>query len=308
MKPIILVISIHLFVAAAAATQVSGHEPGTPTPSGSLENAARRALDAGETEQAVALAERWSRAQPGRPEAHLLHGQALLAKLQEASLLKKLSLSKQVRTAYQNALTLDPGHVETHVALTRYYLNAPAIAGGGLDRAEAQIDRLASFDRRRALLLRADLAQARDLPQQAIDALSTAYALDRDDPAVAYRLGVRLQEAERWDAAFDHLESSFEQTGDLRLLYLLGRNTALAATRQEEGIAALERYLTHEPNEPGFPSAAAAHWRIGMLEEQLGRPAAARQRFERALALDSEFQPAKDSLAALTTGSTHDKP
>ncbi|MDH3746547.1 MAG: hypothetical protein OES47_15720 [Acidobacteriota bacterium] len=52
----------------------------------------------------------------------------------------------EMRSSLENAIELDPALAEAYHWLVGYYLNAPPIAGGSIERAEATARRLAEFD------------------------------------------------------------------------------------------------------------------------------------------------------------------
>jgi len=90
-------------------------------------------------EKAVALA-------PGVSKYHRSLGDAYGLAALNASVLRKLSLAKKSKAAYEKAVELDPKSTHARQSLIRYLWEAPAIAGGGKDKAYAQIDELEKFN------------------------------------------------------------------------------------------------------------------------------------------------------------------
>ena len=60
----------------------------------------------------------------------------------------------------------------------------------------------------------------------------------------------------------------------------------------------LRKYLTMEP-EPGSASMAVAHWRLGLVLEQMGRKAEAVKEVETAVKMDGGLAQAKADLKRL---------
>jgi Flp pilus assembly protein TadD len=89
-----------------------------------------------------------------------------------------------------------------------------------------------------------------------------------------------------------------EKPDELSALYAYGRTGAVSGQRLDRAEAALKQYLAAPPRE-NTPSAAAAHWRLGMIYEKSGRKEQARQEYQQSLALDPKFDEAKKSLAKL---------
>ena len=86
-------------------------------------------------EKAVALV-------PGVSKYHRALGDAHGLAALHASLLNKLALAKKCKASYEKAVELDPASTHARESLINYLWQAPAIAGGGKDKAYAQIDAL----------------------------------------------------------------------------------------------------------------------------------------------------------------------
>lgn len=128
------------------------------------------------------------------------------------------------------------------------------------------------------------LARAAADPASTGDAIDIATQLLNLDTTRTARLGVRdqLRRIVRRDSL------------QLRAHYQLGRIGVLTGQDLDRAVASLELYLRHPA-----PSHAAAHWLIGQIEEQRGRPEAARQAYRAALASDSTFARAREALERL---------
>ena len=84
-----------------------------------------------------------------------------------------------------------------------------------------------------------------------------------------------------------------------RSLYQIGRTGVFSGEKLERAKAALEDYITREPDPKKLPSVAHARWRLGMLYEKLGRKDLARREYETALKLDSQLEQAREALENL---------
>jgi tetratricopeptide (TPR) repeat protein len=89
---------------------------------------------------------------------HLWYGRALGEKADRASFIKAYGLAKRVRSEFETAVALDPHNNEALSDLGEFYMEAPAIVGGGKDKAEAIAGKLDSVDRARAEELRGRIA------------------------------------------------------------------------------------------------------------------------------------------------------
>lgn len=310
-----------------------------PATASELTERALEALEAGETEQAVALLEPAHRSAPrdaqvahalglaeltrGNAERalelaelatrygatvadhHHLHAIALAANIDSMGTLGKMRAAGRMRSAWERALELDPDHIEARFSLFGYYMQAPRIAGGGRDKAEAMAATIAERDRvrghqARAVMLRAD--GDNDGALREYDAAAEAVA---DDPErlgeVLMARGFQCQQMERWDCAHESFIATLAADPERRgALYQVGRTAVFSDSRHEEGIAAFRRYVAEHSPRGSDPSHAWAHTRAGTLLEKLGRPDDARTEYQAALALDPDHDAAKDALAALT--------
>jgi tetratricopeptide (TPR) repeat protein len=74
----------------------------------------------------------------GNAEYHFFLGSVYGAQAQLAGLLSKFSYAKKTRNQFERAVTLQPDTVRYRSALLSYYLMAPGIAGGDVDKARSQ--------------------------------------------------------------------------------------------------------------------------------------------------------------------------
>lgn len=200
--------------------------------------------------QAVKLAPRSWR-------AHMLLGVAVARQIEDAWLLRKLSLAGEVEKEFGRAVRLAPGSVAAHEAMLEYYRHAPEIAGGGEDAARREAARIGRIDSFAGLL-----AQGR------IDGDFRAAAREaRSGEQLA-----ALARATRDSAAFAAAVSA--RPNDPRLRAELGEaqlagGDSLGAIRSFRAAAAID------------PALAAAWWGLGRAMEKAGQRADARAAYLR---------------------------
>jgi hypothetical protein len=141
-----------------------------------------------------------------------------------------------------------------------------------------------------------------------------AFAVDRahralaaaaaDGPAPpALRLAAALAEADTTRAGRLQVISAISALAerapdDMSVRYAIGRMGAVTGLQLDLAAASLEAYLRRPPPE-GAPSHAAALWRLGMVKEHAGEPAAARALYKQALERDPQMQGAREALDRL---------
>lgn len=183
----------------------------------------------------------------------------------QAGMLSKMGWAKKCRVAYEKAVELDPRNLEARNSLLSFYQQAPAMIGGGMDKAYAQAEAIQQLDAARGLL---------------------AYAL--------------LETAEKkYFTAAGKLEQLLRAEPDnYAALYQLGRVAALSGEQIDRGVAALQRCLALPPAS-GAPGHDAANWRLGNLWEKKGDKSAARAAYQAALAVTPGFPQAVEALKKL---------
>lgn len=171
---------------------------------------------------------------------------------QHAGFFSGFSLARKCGAAYRHAVALDPHDLDAREALFEFYRQAPAIVGGGLDKARAEALAIRRLDDVRGTLELVEVDVA------------------RKDYAAAFSALDRLRH--------DHPDATV-------VLYQLGRIAALSGRRLDRGRAALRAYLAHPPS-GDVPPPWEAHWRLAQILEKQGDPRAARAQLAAALKLN----------------------
>jgi hypothetical protein len=101
-------------------------------------------------------------ASPDSGSAHLQLAQALGAEIEGDPMSAGALYAGEMLDSLKTALELDPRLVEAYHWLAGYYMNAPSIAGGSLDEAEAIAQRLAAVDKDAGTALLAQVEARRE--------------------------------------------------------------------------------------------------------------------------------------------------
>ncbi|MDI1251284.1 MAG: tetratricopeptide repeat protein [Lacunisphaera sp.] len=225
----------------------------------------RLALQRDDPAKAVAYLEKAVALVPNDSRFHLRLGDAYGRSAQKAGLFSKMGLAAKCRAEYEKAVALDPKSLEARFSLLGFYQQAPAIAGGGLDKAHVQAAEIKKLDAGRGRM-----------------AIAGLYVVEK-----------------KFDLAFAEFETALQQNpDDYAALFQLGRLAAITGEQTDRGLAVLRQCLGQTPPE-GQPPHAAAHWRIGNILEKKGDQPGARAAYEAALRIDPKFPQAIDSLQRL---------
>jgi tetratricopeptide (TPR) repeat protein len=247
-----------------------------------------------EWDRGIAACESARDLDPQKSLYHLWLGRAYGEKASRVSFLSAAGLAKKVRSSFERAVELDSKSWEARSDLADFYIEAPAIVGGGKDKARGQADALMSFDPAIAHWVLAKLA-AKEKDSTSAEREYRAYISASHSGARAwfelahfFFRGNRLDEMEQ---ALGTMETSPLDRPDAlmdgaSLLFRSGRNFPLAARL-------LRRYLA-APVEEG--PAFKAHDNLGEILEKQGDRHAAAEQFRAALALCHTYAPAQEHL------------
>lgn len=257
------------------------------------------ALRAGRLENAAEYLKRAVTESPDDAAAHHLLAEAYGRQANSSGMITKMRLVGRIREHYERAVALAPDEIEYRESLLEYYAQAPAAMGGGLNKARAEAAQIAKRDRVRGLVAFGRLAQVDGDAETALSKYRQADAERPEDPRVALRLVIYLQELKRWPEAFTRLDALLARDQSVgSAWYQLGRTAVLSNTRHADGEAAFRHFFSM-PREIDDPPVAAAHWRLGMLHEQQGRKQDARKEYQQALQIDPGHAEAKTALRKL---------
>jgi tetratricopeptide (TPR) repeat protein len=259
----------------------------------------RNLLRDNRVDDAIGQAEKTVLARPDDGKAWLWLGNAYGRKALEAGMLSKPKWAGKCRDAYEKAVAVAPGDPDARLSLMQYYLQAPGFLGGGVDKAQAQVDALAAIGPAWGHIGRAAVLLADDRDDDALAAYADAVAADPANHRALLGLISLHLGARRFDRARETIDAALARDArDPVALYMLGRIAVEDGQRLDEGIEGLATYITLE-NRPEELSAAAAWWRKGLLLEKAGRKDEAVQALRRSVELDARLAPAKKDLARL---------
>lgn len=99
--------------------------------------------------------------QQSSSEAYLWLGRAFGRRAETSSILTAPGLAAKSRQAFEKSVELNPSNKDALNDLFEYYIQAPGFLGGGMDKANALIDKIAKLDPAERFFAQARLAEER---------------------------------------------------------------------------------------------------------------------------------------------------
>ncbi len=214
----------------------------------------------------------------------------------------QLSLGTRSKELLDLAIELDPTLVEARLGRILFHLIAPALLGGGIERARAEVLAIAELDERTGLFAEGWLAEEERDWARAEELHRRALALDPSYARARFRLGYLVLGQERWTEALAEFEAARElEPRDPRSHE--GRARALLGLGDVEG--AIASHSSALELDPDFRAAI-----FGLGESFATRGNAddrerARERFARYLELEDEGEGADEARAWLAKLAGH---
>lgn len=216
------------------------------------------------------------------------------AKADHSSALTGMRMVSKVRSNFERAVQLDGNNVEALSDLGQFYVEAPAVVGGGVEKAQALVIRLQALSPARARRLSAMIAAK----QKDYTTAEREYraALAASHGAEAYvDLANFYRSQKQFDAAADNarlaLEHDLKHGPDTldaaRLLVDIKRNAPIAQ-------AGLRNYL--QSPQQNVASYAKAHTLLGQSLQDANDRIGARMEYQAALALAHNYDAAERGL------------
>jgi tetratricopeptide (TPR) repeat protein len=227
---------------------------------------------------------------------HMWLGRAVGEEASTASFLTAYSLGKQARQEFEMAVRLDPSNKEALSDLGEFYADAPAIVGGGLDKAESVAEDLDRIDGARAAELRGRIAGAnRDYATQERD-FKEAIALSAHPSRGWASLASFYRARKEWpqmDWAVRNCAEAAARDPHSGVALFNGASVLIQAN-QDPQLAAkmLEDYLKGASKTEEGPAFLAHVW-LARLKMQMGDAEGAQQEQAAAKALAGEYLPQK---------------
>jgi len=235
---------------------------------------------------------------PSSSDNQMWLGRAYGFKASHANPIAALKLAIKVRNCFQRAVELNPENIHAMSDLGEFYVEAPSLIGGGLDKAQALAATMQPHfpsESHRLLALVAEKKKDNTLAEaefiRAVDAGKT--------PDAYIDLGHFYQRHNQPEKMLDALQIAIAADRQKGPAIVDAASILTDAHRSPELAENLLRtYLSSSAKTDGAP-AFKVHLQLGELLAQQGDPVGAHREFATALALAPNYAPARKAVQGL---------
>jgi tetratricopeptide (TPR) repeat protein len=250
-------------------------------------------------DNALLMAEKAVALDPNNSNYHMWLGRSAGRKAENSNPFTAWSLARRVRAEFERAVALDGNNLAVRADLSEYYIEAPGFLGGDKKKAREQAAAVAPRDEALANYINARVEEQQgkaDAEQLYKKALSESGNSARYwiEISYFYRRAGRMQDMQSaiYQALMAPRHDAIPEYDGAYLFLRTGRDFPNA-------IAMLKKYINGNTLEEDGP-AFRAHYMLGELLEKQGDRKAAAAEYRAALALASEYRPAREALAKVS--------
>jgi tetratricopeptide (TPR) repeat protein len=235
---------------------------------------------------------------PRSSEAQDWLGRAYGMKAESAGPIAGLTLALKVKAAFEAAVALDSRNGAAANDLSEFYIDAPSIIGGGLDKAVALADQVKAQLPQQAHRMRALTAEKRKDYGTAEREFKQAVEVANLPDAWA-DLGAYYQRRGQYDQAVPALKQCLA-VDRVKDASVVDAASLLDRMHREQGVAeqALREYLASDAKSDAAP-VIRVHVMLGKMLAGAGDKTGAKIEFDKALEMASGYAPAKQALQEL---------
>lgn len=239
-------------------------------------------------EKAVSLA-------PDNSDYHLWLGRAYGEKADRANPFSGVSLAKKLRNQFETAVKLNPNNIEARADLAEFYIDAPGIIGGGIDKARGQANALMSIAPAKAHYVNGRIAEKNKDQGTAEKEYRAAIDASHGHAADWFNLGLYYRHAGNYDQMERALNEAAKAPGNNEVLVESAEVLVRSGRNFPQASELVKRYINS-----GTPVEKAplfqAHYVLGSVLEKQGDKTGAAREYQAALTLASNFAPARQAL------------
>lgn len=250
-----------------------------------------------QNDSAIASAAKAVEINPKNSLYHEWLGKAYGQKAEQASWFSALSLAKKARKEFEVAVSLDERNFSAQQALIEFDCSAPGIAGGGEDKARAEITKVSRLDAAEGFYAAGNCRRQKKDFSTADAQFTKALEAAPKRAELIFDIGdyaMKREQPERLLAVAAIGEQAAPT--DIRASFYRGVALILKKENPAKAEQLLRDYLKSAPARIAYPSPAVSHLWLGRLLEGQGQTQAAKQEYEAALKINPRDRAAKGAV------------
>jgi tetratricopeptide (TPR) repeat protein len=226
----------------------------TPQDARTLELLGKCYYGAGDFKKATETLEKAAAAAPSDSMIQTWLGRAWGMRAESAFALAAVGHAGKSRDAFERAVKLDPKNQEALGDLFDYYMGAPGVVGGGLEKAEALLPKYAQYDPLGFHVAKARVAEKKQKYADAEASFREAVETSPRTLSVNLELAEFLSRRERYDESEAVFRHASEMSSDSPRVWYARANSYIKARRQgAQARDLLTRYLASTNLTPDDP-------------------------------------------------------
>jgi tetratricopeptide (TPR) repeat protein len=259
----------------------------------------RSQLDSNKADAAVKSFERAVKADEKNSDAHLWLARAVGTVAGNANVLRQPFLAKRAKSEFDKAAELDPNSVGAREGLMQFYLRAPGVMGGSINKAREEAAKIAQLNPYRGHFAANQIANNQKDLAAAEKNWRAFYAAYPDSVNPMTNLTAFLINNGRAEEAWPVVEKFLARHPDNVLGQWWFVRTSAATGKQMDKAEQFARTLLAIPAGQS-PRVAndALHFRLGEIHAKRGDKAKAKAEYEEALRVNPKHEGAKKALAS----------
>jgi Tfp pilus assembly protein PilF len=250
-------------------------------------------------DNAVKYGEKAVSLSPNDATYHLWLGREYGEKAAAANPLSAASLARKAKAEFEQAVKLDPANVQAHADLAEYYVEAPSIMGGGLDKARDQATQVAKYDQATSHWILALVAAKEKRRADEENEFQQAIKVAKNPAQYWMNLASFYRARSRFDEMQKAISQALAQPNKSAEVYYNAASELFQSGKDfASAVQYLKQYLASNAMVEDAP-AFRAHYLLGQIYEKMGNKPDAAAEYKASLALASGFAPATKALGRL---------
>jgi tetratricopeptide (TPR) repeat protein len=210
----------------------------------------RSCLMSGEPDKAVDYCGKAVKLDNQTAEYHFWLGQTLAVKAQNSNFIKQALIAPKILKEFERTIELDSTHVGGHAGAGNYYVQAPSVIGGGMEKARKEAEILMRLNEKQGRLLFIQIHEKEnkpDLAGQEYEKFDKSFNDSTDNYQFYNSYGYFLLKLKKYGEAVEMFKKQVQLASDKANPHdSLGDGLA-AAGRLEEALAEYRKALELDP-------------------------------------------------------------